>query len=160
MSNFALFIVVLLIVFPVFYVFGAYLFLASIGKKYKASTWDIFKFICSRISKRNTIKFFGLTCILGLGIYVALLSDMDQSTFMKALILFDIILLLETVFYSVKGQIRFKDFPHVINTKYFLNTHASDSSHTNMNDTDWTSEFIPGGAHYEASEWMDKMREF
>ena len=159
MSNFALFIVVLLIVFPVFYVFGAYLFLASIGKKYKASTWDIFKFICSRISKRNTIKFFGLTCILGLGIYVALLSDMDQSTFMKALILFDIILLLETVFYSVKGQIRFKDFPHIPNTRNFLNTHASDSVHTNE-DADWTSEFIPGGAHYEASEWMDKMREF
>ena len=159
MSNFALFIVVLLTAFPVLYICGAYLYLASIGKKYKASTWDIFKFICSRISKRNTIKFFGLTCILGLGIYVALLSDMEQSIAVKALILFDVILLLETVIFSVKGQIRFNDFHHVTVTNNFMYTQTSDSNHTDLEETDWTRGYRPGGIYYEANEWMNKMRD-
>ena len=159
MSNFALFIAGLLIAFPIFYACGFYIFLASVGKKYKANTWVIFKFICSRVNRTNTIKSIGLAIILGLGIYLVLLSDMEQGIAVKALILFDLILLLETVIFSVKGQIRFNDFHHVTITNNFMDTQNSDSNHTDLEETDWTRGYRPGGIYYEANEWMNKMRD-
>ena len=159
MSQAAMIILGLLIVFPLFYIGGIYIFLRKIARNNRIKITDIVKYLWHKIDSKFILKTVGVVIIFGVGAYTIFLKDIDQNIAFRALVLVNITLLLGALIYSIFGQVRSKKTRLFTVERNFVTCTTDPHTSSDSGDSDWSREYRPGGIYYEANEWMNKMRD-
>ena len=130
MSNFAQFIVALLIAFPVLYVCGIIVFLSIMAKKSNKRFLEIVKHLIGLVKASSIIKTLGLSTVSAAGVYAVFVSSMDATLVVKVFVLLDITLLLLTALWSISDNLLFDktEWNGFQNTRINMFTHNANSS--------------------------------